>query len=133
MSVPGTLSAALAFLSNWWQEATDAGTFDALLSGWARAGGWKACGFAWTGEAGTVTKTIQNGVAVEVPAPLEVPDALRRLKGGEATVLYSIPNTAGRVFAMVHPSGRPAGVLWAEKQAGQPWTDAERAYLALSG
>jgi signal transduction histidine kinase len=133
MSAPGTLSAALAFLPNWWQEAADAATFDALLNGWARACGWRTCGFAWAGEAGTVTKTIQNGVAVDAPAPLEVPDALRRLKGGEATVQYSIPNTAGRVFAAVHPSGRPAGVVWAEKHAGQPWTDAERSYLALAG
>src|SRR4030095_2731419 len=106
MSAPGTLSAALAFLPNWWQEATDVATFDALLSGWARAGGWRSCGFAWAGEGGPVTKPVQNGSAVDAPAPLEVPDALRRLKGGEATVQYSIPNTARRVFAALHPSGR---------------------------
>lgn len=133
MSAPGTLSAALAFVPNWWHESTEAGAFDALLVGWARACGWRTCGFAWAGEAAAVTKTVQGGAPVEAPAPLEVPDALRRLKGGESTVLYSIPNTAGRAFALVHPAGRPAGVVWAEKPAGQPWTDAERAYLALTG
>lgn len=133
MSAPGTLSAALAFVPNWWQESTGPAAFDALLAGWGRACGWKACGFAWTGEVGSVSKTVSDGSPVDVPAPLEVPDALRRLKGGEATVLYSIPNTSGRVFAAVQPAGRPAGVVWAEKPAGQPWTDAERSYLALTG
>lgn len=132
MSVPGTLSAALAFVPNWWQESTDPTAFDVLLAGWARACGWKTCGFAWTGETGSVSKTVNGEAPVEAPAPLEVPDALRRLKCGETTVLYSIPNTSGRVFAAVQPAGRPAGVLWAEKPAGQPWTDAERSYLALS-
>ncbi len=133
MSAPGTLSAALAFVPNWWQETTDAGAFDALLASWGRACGWRACGFAWTGETGPVVKTVQAGVAIDAPAPLEMPDALRRLKSGESTVLYSIPGTTGRVFASVHPSGRPVGVLWAEKTAGQPWIDGERAYLALVG
>ena len=132
MSSPGTLSAALAFLPNWWQETTDLAAFDDLLTGWARACGWRACGFVWTGENGTVVKTVQAGAHIDAPAPLEVPDALRRLKSGEATTLYSIPNTAGRVFAAVHPSGRPVGVLWAEKHAGQPWVDAERSYLSLT-
>ena len=133
MSAPGTLSAALAFVPNWWQESTDGAAFDALLAGWSWACGWRTCGFAWSGEHGAVVRTVQGGILVDAPAPLEVPDALRRLKSGESTVLYSIPNTAGRVFAAVHPSGRPAGVVWAEKPSGQPWTDAERAYLALTG
>ena len=30
------------------------------------------------------------------------------------------------------PVGRPLGLVWADKQAGQPWTDAERAYLSLT-
>jgi signal transduction histidine kinase len=132
MSSPGTLSAALAYLPQWWQETADPGAFDVLLAGWARACGWRTCGFVWQGEHSSVVKTVQGGNFAELPAPLEVPDALRRLKSGEATVLYSIPNTAGRVFAAVHPAGRPIGVLWAEKIAGQPWSDAERSYLALT-
>lgn len=133
MSSPGTLSAALAYLPQWWQETADPAVFDSLLSGWARACGWRACGFVWNGENGPVVRTVQGGAPVEAPAPLEVPDALRRLKSGETTVLYSIPNTAGRVFAAVQPAGRPVGVLWAEKIAGQPWSDADRSYLALTG
>lgn len=131
MSNPGTLSAALAFVPNWWQESADPAAFDTLLVNWARVCGWRACGFAWVGEGAPVVKTVQGGMPVEAAAPPEVPDALRRLKAGEATVLYSIPGTTGRVFAAVQPAGRPAGVLWAEKAAGNPWTEADRAYLAL--
>lgn len=133
MSSPGTLSAALAFLPNWWSETTDPAAFDVLLGGWARACGWRACGFAWAGDTGSVVRALNAGQLAEAVPPPEVPDALRRLKGGEATVLYSIPNTSGRVFAAVQPAGRPMGVLWAEKTAGQPWADGERAYLALAG
>jgi signal transduction histidine kinase len=134
MSTPGTLSAALAFLPSWWQETTDPMAFDALLSGWSRACGWRACGFVWTGDNGPgVVKTVLGGTQSETSAPPEVPDALRRLKSGESTVLYSLPGTAGRVFAAVHPVGKSVGVVWAEKPAGQTWADAERAYLALVG
>lgn len=131
MSTPRSLSAALAFVPNWWQDTADPAVFDALLLGWARACGWRACGFAWTGEHAAVVKTVQADELVERPAPPEVPDALRRLKGGETTVLYSVPGTTGRVFASVQPAGRTTGVLWAELPAGQPWADGERAYLAL--
>jgi signal transduction histidine kinase len=131
MSSPGTLSAALNFLPNWWQESADPAAFDALLAGWSRACGWKACGFAWSGDGEPVIRAVQGG-QVEPAAPPEVPDALRRLKYGEATVFYSLPNSAGRVFAAVQPAGRAPGVLWAEKSAGQPWADAERAYLSLA-
>ncbi len=132
MSAPGSLPTALTFLPSWWQETTDPAAFDALLAGWARACGWRACGFVWTGDGGPVVKTVQSGIPEEASAPPEVPDALRRLKGGESTVFYSVPNTAGRVFAYVHPAGRTPGVLWADKTAGQPWAEAERAYLHLA-
>ncbi|VTR97229.1 multi-sensor hybrid histidine kinase : Histidine kinase OS=uncultured planctomycete GN=HGMM_F01A04C16 PE=4 SV=1: HATPase_c [Gemmata massiliana] len=131
MSTPGTLTAALAYVPNWWQETTEPAAFDALLSGWARACGWRACGFVWASDSASVTKTVQAGLEIDALAPPEVPDALRRLKSGESTVLYSVPGTTGRVFAAVQPAGRPIGVLWAEKTAGQPWADGERAYLAL--
>ncbi|MDY3563601.1 HAMP domain-containing histidine kinase [Gemmata sp. JC673] len=131
MSTPGTLSAALAFVPNWWQESADPAAFDVLLVNWARACGWRACGFVWSGEGPPVVKTVQAGAPLELPAPPEVPDALRRLKNGETTVAYSLPGTTGRVFAAVQPAGRPTGVLWAEKSAGNPWTDSDRSYMAL--
>ena len=132
MSNPGTLSAALAFVPSWWQETTDPTTLDGLLVAWSRACGWRACGFIWPGDnSPPVVKTVQSGSLMEVPAPLEVPDAIRRIRGGEATVLYSVAGSTGRVFAGVQPIGRPLGLVWAERVLGQPWSETERAYLSL--
>jgi signal transduction histidine kinase len=134
MSNPGTLPIALAYVPNWWQETTEAAAFDALLVGWARACSWQACGFVWPGDnSPPVTKTVRGGALVDAPAPVEVPDALRRIKGGEATVLYSAPGTSGRVFAGVQPGGRAPGLVWAERAPAQAWDDTDRAYLTLTG
>ena len=133
MSSPGTLSAALAFLPTWWQETAPATTFEALLVGWSRACNWHACGFVWPGDnSPPLSRTVRGGVVVEAPPPVETPDALRRLKGGEATVLYSAADISGRVFAGVQPAGRALGLLWADRATGQPWDEAARAYLALT-
>jgi signal transduction histidine kinase len=132
MSQPGTLAAALAFVPNWWQEAAESSTLDALLTGWARACGWRACGLAMPAEVNSpVARTVQGGAPCDVP-PVEVPDALRRIRGGETTVLYSAPGSSGRLFAGVQPVGRPLGLVWAERPAGEPWGEAEREYLVLT-
>jgi signal transduction histidine kinase len=134
MSNPGTLSAALAYVPNWWQETAEPGAFDKLLRGWSQACGWRSCGFVWPGDnSPAVAKTVHNGVLAESSSPPEVPDAVRRIRGGEETVLYSVAGTTGRVFAGIQPTGRSLGVLWADRVAGQPWTEADRAYLALTG
>lgn len=132
MPSPGSLSAALTFVPQWWRENTDPGTFDSLLVGWAAACGWQACGFVWPGENSPLVRTVRSGALVEEPQPVETPDALRRIKGGEATVLYSAPATSGRVFAGVQPTGRPLGLIWAERAPDQLWDDAERAYIGLT-
>jgi signal transduction histidine kinase len=132
MTNPGTLSAALAFVPNWWQETADPAAFDGLLVGWARACGWRACGMVWPADqAPSVVRTIQAGVLTDAAPPPEVPDAVRRIRGGEPTVLYSVPNSTGRVFAAVQPAGRTLGLIWAERHTGQAWSETERAYLAL--
>ena len=132
MNNPGTLSAALAFVPSWWQETSDPATIDALLVGWSRACAWRACGILWPADnSPAVMRTVQAGQLADVPVPLEVPDAVRRLRSGEATAQYSVPNSTGRVFAALQPPGRSLGLIWAERHAGQPWADADRAYLAL--
>jgi signal transduction histidine kinase len=131
MSQPGTLAAALAFVPNWWQETADPFALDSLLTEWSRACGWRACGLVLPGETTAHTRTLQGGSMSQEP-PVEVPDALRRIRSGESTVLYSAPGSAGRVFAGIQPPSKPLGLLWAERPAGQPWGDAEREYLALS-
>jgi signal transduction histidine kinase len=133
MSTEGTLPAALAFVPNWWHETTHEAAIGNLLVDWARVCNWQACGFVWPGDHGVpVIRTVQAGSLVDVPQPVEVPDALRRIKQGEATVLYSTPGTGGRVFAGVQPGGRTLGLLWAERALGEYWTEAERAYVGLT-
>lgn len=134
MSTAGTLPAALAFVPNWWQETTDEAAINTLLTDWSRACDWQACGFVWPGDnSSSATRTVQAGALVNFPAPVEAPDALRRIKHGEATVLYSAPGTSGRGFAGVQPGGRALGLVWAELPAGQPWDETSRAYLGLTG
>jgi signal transduction histidine kinase len=132
MSQPGTLAAALAFVPNWWQETADPVALDSLLTGWGKAAGWRACGMVLSLDGSRLARTAQGGT-VDQTEPLEVPDALRRIRGGENTVLYSAPGSSGRVFAGLQPPGRPLGLIWAERPAGQPWNDAEREYVALCG
>jgi len=132
MSQPGTLAAALAFVPNWWQDTADPFALDSLLTNWSRACGWRACGLVLSGEGATpVARSVQAGMLGDEP-PVEVPDALRRIRNGESTILYSAAGSAGRLFAGVQPLGRSLGLVWAERPAGQPWGDAEREYLVLS-
>jgi signal transduction histidine kinase len=134
MSTTGTLSTALAFVPNWWHETADPSAFDKLLRGWAQASGWRACGFVWPGDnSPSVVRTVQGAALVDASPPPELPDAIRRIRGGEEHAVYSVAGTTGRVFAGVQPIGRPLGVVWADRPAGQPWTDADRAYLTLTG
>lgn len=134
MSQPGTLSSALAFLPNWWQETTEPAAFDALLAGWVRAGGWRAGGLVWPADGHpTVVKVAPAGAASDVVIPAELPEVVRQVKAGEPTVLVTQPNGAGRVYAAVAFPGRPLGLIWAERDAGQLWADEDRAYVALTG
>src|SRR5581483_8281842 len=133
MSQPGTLAAALAYVPAWWQETSDPTGLDALLGGWAKACGWKACGFVWPTETPMLLRTAHPGGLAEAgPAAAELAEAARRIRAGEPTVLWVAPGTAGRVYAPVHLPGRPMGLVWADRPAGQPWSEADRAYLVLT-
>src|SRR4051812_12353627 len=134
MSAPGSLAAALGFVPNWWQETSDPAGFDALLVGWAKACGWKSAGFVWPAEGPhAVVKTVHPAGLVDTPSvPAEAAEAVRHVRTGDATYLAPTAGTGGRVFAAVRPAGRPMGLLWADRPAGQPWSEADRAYLALT-
>ena len=134
MSQLGTLPAALEFLPQWWQEATEANTLDARLAGWVRACGWRVGGFVWPAEGSpTVVKIAPSSATAEVASSTEWCEVVRRVRTGEPTAVVSLPSGATRVFAPVSCPGRPLALLWAERPAGQLWTDADRAYLALTG
>jgi signal transduction histidine kinase len=134
MSAPGTLAAALGFVPNWWQETSDPTRFDALLVGWAKACGWKAAGFVWPAAGpAAVVKTVHPSGAVDPPfVPPEAAEATRHVRNTDVTYLAPTAGTGGRVFAAVTPAGRPMGLVWADRPAGQPWAEADRAYLALT-
>lgn len=131
MSGSTNLSAALACLPSWWGETSDSSALDAVLDGWVRASGWRAGGFVWPADAPTIARHSSGGQVTELLPP-EVPDAARRVKAGEPSVVYLLSGSAGRVYTPVMPVGHPIGLVWAEKFAGQPWNDAERAYLSLT-
>lgn len=133
MANPGTLSAALAFVPGWWQDAADPAAFDALLAGWVRACGWRAAGFVWPSEsAPAVVKVAPPEAASAAVVPAELPAVVARLRGGEATALVPTADGGGRVYAPVAVPGRPLAVVWAERPAGRPWDDADHAYLTLT-
>ena len=84
MSNPGTLTAALAYLPNWWQEASDAVAFDGLLVGWVRACGWRAGGFVWPLEGNPiVARALPSGALADPILPAELAEAARRVRTGE--------------------------------------------------
>src|SRR5690348_15719703 len=45
----------------------------------------------------------------------------------------TLPSGTTRMYAPASFPGRPAGVVWAERPAGQPGADTDRAYAALTG
>ena len=65
-------------------------------------------------------------------APIEMTDVARSLAGGQTTVVWQIPSSAGRLYAMISPSGRQPGVIWVDRGPGEPWTELDRSYLQLS-
>jgi len=134
MSPPAGLSTGLAFLPNWFTDTKDAGALDHLLSGWLRASGWRTVGLIWPIEGNANLKALvrPGGVEPMPTAPSEIHDVARALKGGTPTVVWQLPNSSGRLYTNFQPAGRPAGLLWAERGPGEPWTEADRNYLVLA-
>ena len=128
MSHPGLPPAAFDALPGWWADATDPAAFDGLFAGWVRACGWRAAGLVWPADAPTLNKVYPS--AAEPPRPDELAAVLPRLRAGEPTVLGG--NGRNRAYAAVAPRGRPGGALWVDRTAGEAWSDADRAYLALA-
>ncbi len=133
MSDPGALAAALTFLPTWWQETRDSAALETILQAWARTCGWRSCGLVWpASDTPTVVYTIANGVSAPQPAPVEVPDAIRRLRAGEETVTYPEAEGVSRMFAALKPTGRPPGVLWVDQASSEPWSATDHALLTLT-
>ncbi len=133
MSTPGGLSAGLAFLPSWLNDARDALALDALLSGWVRTSGWRSAGLVWPadGNHGLALLARPDGVERLTPPP-ELGEVVKGLRAGSGTVVWQVPGTAGRLYALLTPPGRPTGAVWADRGPGDPWTEADRNYLRLS-
>ena len=130
MSPPAGISTGLAFLPNWLPGADDASPLETLLCGWLRASGWRTVGVI--GSADLMLQVRPDNVESLAAAPGELADVTRALKGGSPTVVWQIPNSSGRLYTLFQPPGRAAGVIWAERGAGELWTEADRNYLVLS-
>ena len=46
--------------------------------------------------------------------------------------MIALPSGGTRLYGAVAIPGRPLGLFWAERNAGEAWTDADRAYFALT-
>src|SRR3712207_5476696 len=107
MAIPGGLSAGLAFLPNWLSDAKDALALDALLSGWVRTSGWRAAGLVWPADSGPTLVLLARPDGVErpaVPHP-ERPGVMKALRNGQGTVVWQVPGSAGRLYALLTPPG----------------------------
>lgn len=134
MHMPGGLSAGLAFLPSWLNDSRDALALDTLLSGWVRSSGWRSAGLVWPVDSspGFTVQARPDGVERLPNPPAELGEILKTLRGGVGTVVWQLPNSAGRLYCLLTPPGRPTGVVWADRVPGEPWSEAERNYLRLS-
>jgi len=134
MSLPAGFSSGLAFLPNWLNDARDSSTWDTLLGGWVRASGWRSAGVVWPTDTLPTLAYLARAEGVEpLPAlPAELPDVVRSLRSGSTTVVWQLPGSAGRLYTLLQPAGRPTGVIWAERTGAEPWSETDRNYLTLS-
>lgn len=134
MVSPGGLASGLAYLPAWLSEPTGSGELDPLLCGWVKANGWRSAGFAWPCEGAPKMVIMARSEASDRPPhpPMELPDVTRSLLGGATTVVWQVPSSAGRLYALVSPPGKPAAVIWADRGPSEPWTEIDRNYLRLS-
>jgi signal transduction histidine kinase len=133
MSVPTGLPGGLAFLPTWMTGSNDPLAFDAALAAWCRASGWRSVGVVWPVAGPQVAIQVRpDGVAEPAALPPEANEVLRTIQAGNPTVVWQLPASCGRLYAVFQPAGRPAGVVWVERSGADAWTETDRQYLLLS-
>jgi signal transduction histidine kinase len=134
MTPPNGFASGLAFLPAWLADARDGHAWDAVLGGWVRAAGWQSAGVVWplTGTPTLAQLVRPDGVSTLPMLPAELPDVGQSLSAGQPTTVWQVPGTSGRLYTLLQPVGRAAGLVWAERAAAEPWTEAERQFLTLS-
>jgi signal transduction histidine kinase len=134
MSLPGGISAGLAFLPSWLNDARDALALDALLSGWVRTSGWRSAGLVWPADSSPslMLQARPDGVERTAAPPPELGEVVKALRAGSGTVVWQVPQSAGRLYCLLTPPGRPPGAVWADRGPGDAWSETDRNYLKLS-
>lgn len=127
MSTPGSISAGLAYLPEWLNDCRDVGALDALLCGWVKASNWHCAGLAWSDPSMVGLGLTATPNRVERGVGFTTDSASARDVG-----LTPMPNSVGRMTTLLTPSGRAAGLIWAERNDNSPWSDDDRNYLKLS-
>lgn len=133
MSSMNGLSTGLAYLPTW-LTCGGPDALDATMCGWVKANGWRSAGLAWPADGSPKLVIMARAEASDRPphAPVEVADVATQLTGGATTVVWQIPSSAGRLYALITPPGRQPGVIWADRAATEPWTEIDRNFLRLS-
>jgi signal transduction histidine kinase len=134
MTTVGGLSSGLAFLPTLLTDTAEGAGLDTLLSGWVKANGWRSAGIVWPIDPPVRVVLQAKPESVEKPPqpPFEIGEVGKSLRNGSSTVVWQVPASSGRLYTLLTPPGRPAGVIWGERAPGEPWSDAERNYLRLS-
>jgi signal transduction histidine kinase len=115
-------------------EASEGHLWEASLVGWVRSVGWRSAGVLWPLH-GTPTLTQlarPDGVDTLAQVPAELTDVARGLTSVQSTVVWQLPGSSGRLYTLLQPPGRPAGLVWIERTTAEPWTEADRHFLTLS-
>ncbi|MGL4421143.1 MAG: ATP-binding protein [Gemmataceae bacterium] len=133
MSASVGMASGMASLSVWMTDSAEVTSFEVAFQQWAKACGWKQAGCVWPAAAGSsvVLNVCLKEDELSTWVPPEAADVLTSLQDS-ATVVWQLPNSSGRLYAQLLLTGRPAGVLWIERQTHESWTDVERSFLQLT-
>lgn len=129
----GGLASGMSHLANWIADSSE-GTLENALRDLVRQSGWSSVGMVW--PSGENPKAALTASAEQVETlghfPAELDEVTKSLIAGHKTVIWQVPGTCGRLYAMLTPPGLPSGMIWAERTSREPWTDAERSFLVLA-
>lgn len=134
MALAPGLTCGLSFLPKWLAETHDATRIQQLLTEWVRCLGWNKIGLVLQRlqqDPLVIAATSQHAEVLPQP-PAESADVHQGFASGVSTLVWQLHGSSGRLYTQVTLPGRGSGLLWAEKNDDQPWSDAEREYLHLA-
>lgn len=128
----GGLASGMSQLADWLADSptTD---FDSALQDLVRQSGWSCAGiiWPWVDQPKVALSATAGRVDALAHLPAELDEVTKSLLAGHKTVIWQVPGTSGRLYAMLTPPGLPAGVFWAERSSRDPWTETDRSFVCL--